>query len=129
MEIFDLTWEALKTPLALALTTSILMLLLLKPAIVLLFDWLWARQHRKQEISTAEVPAAPDPWPLRSLVVNLVTFGVALTLAAWRLKGEHAGQVFVLALVAFAGAVGAYEPIKNALRAVGIDLAKFNWLS
>jgi len=126
MEVFDLTWEALKAPLALALATSILMLLLLKPTVVLLFDWLWARQHRKPG---DQVPPTPDPWPLRSLVVNLVTFGVALTLAAWRLKGEHAGQVFVLALVAFAGAVGAYEPIKNALRAVGIDIAKFNWLS
>jgi hypothetical protein len=70
-------------------------------------------------------------------VVNVVTFGVAGALAVWRMRAAgsqaagspavESGQVFVTALVAFAMAVAGYEPLKNALRALGFDLEGLNW--
>ena len=129
MDIADLTWQALEQPLVLGLAVLLLMLLLGNPLIHLLFSagwrlyWQWQRR---------EVRPEPEPWPVRSLVVNVVTFGVAGALAAWRMRSAESppaesGQVFITALVAFAMAVAGYEPLKNVLRSLGFDLEGLNW--
>ena len=124
MDIVELTWQALEQPLALGLVVLLLMLLLGNPLIHLLFSWGWRALWHWQ---SRTVRAEPEHWPARSLAVNVVTFGVALALASWRLAEAESGQVFVTALVAFAMAIGGYEPLRNALRALGIDVDALNW--
>lgn len=124
MDIVELTWQALEQPLALGLAVLLLMLLLGNPLIHLLFGLAWRAYWHWQGRTVRPEPA---PWPARSLAVNVATFGVALALASWRLAEAPSGQVFVTALVAFAMAIGGYEPLRNALRALGIDFDALNW--
>ena len=93
-----------------ALFTILFMLLIVKGAIYLVFESLW---------KSAE--PVPDKWPLRSLVVNVVTFLVATGIVF----GQYQFGVLtslMCGLLASAFVIAGYEPIKNLLGVIGIDL-------
>lgn len=121
-----ISWEAARAPLLLGFLVVVLLVLLIKPLILLAFEAGWRAQWRRRGYGDDVIPAPPDPWPARSLAVNGAAFGLAMGLAIWRLWGSPPGDVFVLGVLAFVAAIAEYEPMKNLLRVVGIDLAGFN---
>ena len=95
-----------------ALFTILFMLLIVKGAIYLIFESVWNKEN---------VEPVPEKWPLRSLVVNVVTFLVATGIVF----GQYQFGVLtslMCGLLATAFVIAGYEPIKNLLGVIGIDL-------
>jgi hypothetical protein len=97
-----------------ALFTILFMLLIIKGAIYLLFESLW---------KSAE--PVPEDWPLRSLVINFVTFLVATGIVFGRYQFDWLTSL-MCGLLAAAFVIAGYEPIKNLLGAIGFDLEAIN---
>jgi hypothetical protein len=111
VELIDLTWEAVKTPAGLGLLLAALMTFIVKPLIDMI--------HRLC------YPLAQGDSPNIPVIINLVTFGLAMLIAMWRIgpaTKDDWGVVFVLAVVSMFMSIAEYELVKNvaALRSVDV---------
>ncbi len=119
MDIGNVTWETLREPSVLAVAVFVIVLLLVKPLLDILYQAWWTRTHPGQP--------PPDDVSLRDLLVNVVALGLAFGLAWFRLNpvGRDAwGETTVVGVVAWALATGGYEGVKNAGKAVGVNIAE-----
>jgi hypothetical protein len=106
----DLTWAALKTWMGLAVLILLVMHLFGK-GIVEFLRTMWVLWRGGDP---------NDPWKARGLVINLVSFVLALVVASLHINGEYTfGDAFVAALVATAAATFGHEAIKNVLGLFG----------
>jgi hypothetical protein len=113
MDLTQLSWTDLQSPVAMAAITVVAMSIFFKPLIRLLVD--------------ALAPEAPDDWPVEKFAVNVVTIGVVFT-TGFFLLGEVTGALYVLTVVASGLCIMGYEGIKNALSMVGIDISNIGLL-
>ena len=96
-----------------ALFTILFMLLIVKGAIHLIFEALWDKEN---------IEPVPEKWPLRSLVINIVTYAVATGIVFGQYELGPLTSL-MCGLLASAFVIAGYEPIKNLLGVIGIDLS------
>ena len=103
-DLLSLTWESLSSPVPLALIVVLLMQLFGKKLIDLLGGLL--------------APEREEQW--RSLVINLVTWGLCYLIAALHIDVQFlAGDAFVVSLQAVALSTGIYQGGKSIVKAFG----------
>ena len=103
-DLLSLTWESLSQPVPLALIVVLLMQLFGKKLIDLLVDLL-PDEHKEQ---------------LRSLIINLVTWGLCYFIAALHIDVQFlAGDAFVVSLQAVVLSTGIYQGGKSIVKAFG----------
>jgi len=108
--------ELVQAAMYVSLFTFLFMLILLKGAIYMAFEAWWKKHH--------EGPV-PEDWPLRSAAINLVTLVVAVLLVFGRYQFDWLTSLLTGTL-ACAFAISGYEPLKNLLGAIGIDINAIN---
>lgn len=119
MDIGNVTWETLREPSVLAAMVFIIVLLLAKPLLDLLYEAWWRRTHPGQP--------PPEDVTLRDLLVNVVALALAVGIAWFRLNPRTRdawGETMVTGIVGWALATSGYEGVKNAGKAVGVNIAE-----
>ena len=103
-DLLNVTWQSLSDPVPLALVVILLMQLFGKKLIDLLLGLL-SEERREQ---------------LRSLAINLVTWGLCYFIAALHIDVQFlAGDAFVVSLQAVALSTGMYQGVKSIAKAFG----------
>ena len=104
MDILELTWDSLASPIPLALVVVLLMQLFGKKLIDLLVSLLPSERVEQ----------------LRSLVINFVTWGICYLIATLHIDVQClAGDAFVVSLQAVALSTGIYQGGKSIAKAFG----------
>jgi hypothetical protein len=125
MDITQLTWEALKEAIPLSVFLMLFMTVLGKLLIDAVHDIFWPLFHRKVvnptgfEWRKVNGGAKPADYDFRSIVVNVITFGIGLLVTALHVALDFSwGNAVVNALVATGLAVGEFEGVKNTIKAL-----------
>ena len=105
-DLLSITWQSLCSPVPLALIVVLLMQLFGKKLIDLLGGLL--------------APEREEQW--RSLIINLVTWGVCYLIAALHIGVQFlAGDAFVVSLQAVALSTGIYQGGKSVAKVFGMN--------